>query len=213
MSNRLTKKQEQLVAELRQMYELLRLDFWNVQNRDDEDRTTRLELVMRQIVTSEVIRVFTLMDEYLNVALCHYYFGKQRSFITLWRTKKFKLFNHHVLEELHPLQKLRLVKSIRPIPSAINADIDRLCALRNGLAHAFFPENLRKSQPFWKGESIYGLKGLQRFHEDMERVSAYFWQRELASSANAPVEVARNCSRPPEHTTTGGTGGECNSTL
>jgi hypothetical protein len=186
MPNHLTKKQKRLVAELNEMCELLQLDFWNVQNRDEEDRTTRLELVMRQIVTSEVVRAFTLVDEYLNVALCHYYFGKQRSFITLWKTKKFKLFNHHVLEELHPLQKIRLVKSVRPIPSGISQDIDRLCALRNGLAHAFFPENLRKSQPVWKGESIFGLKGLQRFQEDMERVSNYFWQREIFGSANAP---------------------------
>ena len=105
MSNQLTKKQKHLVAELHQVCELLHLDFWNIQDNDADDRTTRLELVMRQLVVSEVVRAFTLMDEYLNVAMCHYYFGRQKSFITLWKAKKFKLFNHHILEELHPLQE------------------------------------------------------------------------------------------------------------
>ncbi len=153
---------------------------------------------MRQIVTGEVVRAFTVVDEYLNVALCHYYFGKRKSFITLWRTKKFKLFNHHVLRELHPLQKLRLVKSIRAVPSGISRDIDRLRVLRNGIAHAFFPENLRKSQPIWKGEGIFGFKGLQCFCEDMERVFDYFWQRELAGSANEPTDAGRMRSRTPD---------------
>lgn len=213
MSNRLSRKQKRLVGELHQMFELVHLDFWNVQNSDAEDRTTRLELVMRQIVTGEVVRAFTVVDEYLNVALCHYYFGKRKSFITLWRTKKFKLFNHHVLRELHPLQKLRLVKSIRAVPSGISRDIDRLRVLRNGIAHAFFPENLRKSQPIWKGEGIFGFKGLQCFCEDMERVFDYFWQRELAGSANEPTDAGRMRSRTPECTATGCSGGERANTL
>jgi hypothetical protein len=195
MPSHLTKKQKRLVAELHQVCGLLHLDFWNVQANDAEERTTRLELAMRQIVMSQVVSAFTLLDEYLNVAMCHYYFGKQKSSIRLWRTKKFKRFNHHILEELYTPQKIRFLKSVRPIPSRISQDIDRLCALRNGLAHAFFPENLRKSQPVWKGESIFGLKGLQRFHEDMQQVSDYFWEREIAGSGDAPKEPGRPAGR------------------
>ena len=69
---------------------------------------------------------------------------------------------------------LRLVKALRPIPKAISKDIDSLNALRNGLAHAFFPENLRKSKPTWKGKNIYSLDGAKLFMDDMRKVSDFF---------------------------------------
>lgn len=68
-----------------------------------------------------------------------FFFGHKRSFIELWKTKLFKLFNYHVLEELSLMAKLRFVKSISKVPKSVAADIERLNALRNGLAHAFFP--------------------------------------------------------------------------
>jgi hypothetical protein len=106
--------------------------------------------------------------------ICHYYFGKKRSFPQLWKTKRFQLFNYHVLEELYPLQKLRLVKAIRPVPKQVSKSIESLNALRNGLAHAFFPENLRKTKPTWKGKNIFSLEGAKLFMEDMYSVAGFF---------------------------------------
>ena len=54
------------------------------------------------------------------------------------------------------------------------ADIERLNALRNGLAHAFFPENLKKSKPEWKGKKIFSLEGLRFFLDDMAKLDGYF---------------------------------------
>jgi len=184
MSGRLTKKQKALIAELHEISALLHLDFYTADQYPSEGRTALLELAKRQIVLGEVVRVFTMVDELLNIAMCHYFFGKQKSFIKLWKTKKFKIFNHHIIEELYTLQKLRLVKAIGQVPSVISQDIERLCALRNGLAHAFFPENLRKSKPQWKGQDIFSLEGIRRFCEDMSKVYEYFYQRELAGSVN-----------------------------
>ncbi len=102
------------------------------------------------------------------------FFGKKRTFPQLWKTKRFTLFNHYILEELYPLQKLRLVKALRPIPKNISKDIESLNALRNGLAHAFFPANLRKSKPTWKGKNMFSLDGAKSFMDDMHRLSDHF---------------------------------------
>jgi hypothetical protein len=125
-------------------------------------------------VLAQTVTWYTLVDEYLNNEICRYYFGKKRTFPQLWKTKRFRLFNHYILEDLYPLQKLRLVKALRPIPKSIAKDIEALNSLRNGLAHAFFPENLRKSKPTWKGKDIYSLDGAKSFMDDMRRVSDFF---------------------------------------
>jgi hypothetical protein len=106
--------------------------------------------------------------------LCHYFFGRGRSFPQLWKTKRFRNFNYHVLEELSLLKKLAFVKSISKVTKAIAGDIERLNAVRNGLAHAFFPENLKKSKPEWKGKGIFAVDGLRVFMDDMAMLHNYF---------------------------------------
>jgi hypothetical protein len=171
-----------LKEELSQICGLVGLDFWNADSYEPEGRTAILELAKRQIVLSEVVRTYTLVDEYLNTAMCHYFFGKQRGFIRLWRTKRFQVFNYHVIEELSLLQKLRFVQAVRKIPNRVKEAIERLNALRNGLAHAFFPENLRRSQPRYRGKDIFSLEGTRIFQEDMEEVCDYFINREILGS-------------------------------
>ena len=84
------------------------------------------------------------------------------------------MFNYHILEEFSLLQKLRFVKAIKPLPKGVVADIERLNALRNGLAHAFFPENLKKVKPEWKGRSILTVDALRQFADDMQEVFDQF---------------------------------------
>jgi hypothetical protein len=52
--------------------------------------------------------------------------------------------------------------------------IEPLNALRNGLTHAFFPENLRSSKPIWNGKNIFTAEGLTLFIEDMSKISDFF---------------------------------------
>jgi len=117
---------------------------------------------------------YTLVDELLNSRIARYFFGRSRTFPQLWRTKRFTVFNHHVLEELSLLKKLRLVQAVSRVPGPIVKDIERLNALRNGLAHAFFPENLTSARPQWKGKSILSTEVVERFAEDMYAVFDYF---------------------------------------
>ncbi|HZP45091.1 MAG TPA: hypothetical protein VFB15_05525 [Candidatus Binataceae bacterium] len=173
-SDQLTRYQRQLLQEIEQIASIVKLDYQEASAYEPDARTPVLELMRRKLVICEVVTRYTLVDEYLNVRLCHFFFGRKRSFIRLWKTKRFKLFNHHVLEELPLMAKLRFAKSIAPIPKSVAADIERLNSLRNGLAHAFFPENLRKSRPEWKGKKIFTLEGLQLFLDDMAKIAAYF---------------------------------------
>ena len=117
---------------------------------------------------------YTLTDEFLGSEIARFFFPGRRSFPRLWRTKRFRIFNHHVIEELSLLQKLRCVRAIRVVPKSIAADIERLNALRNGLVHAFFPENLKKSRPVWKGKNIFTLDGVRELREDMDRIFEHF---------------------------------------
>jgi hypothetical protein len=52
--------------------------------------------------------------------------------------------------------------------------VEKMNALRNGLAHSFFPEDLRKSKPEYKGKSIFTLDGLKTFMADMSEVTDFF---------------------------------------
>jgi hypothetical protein len=173
----LTRLQKKLLAEVTEIAELSRVDYENILDYDGEQRTVRLQMMKNQIVRSQVIWDYTYVDELLGAAICHYFFGKKRGFIKLWKTKRFKNFNHYILEVLSLTEKLRLVKAIHKVPKPVAADIEALNALRNGLAHAFFPENLRSSKPIYKGKDIFSREGLERFIEDMGKVSSFFLGR------------------------------------
>ncbi len=136
----LTKKQKELINELDEITSLLTLDYQNFHKYEKEGRTSYLEAAKDKIIRGQIIVWYTLVDELLNMELCHYFFGKKHSFIKLWKTKKFQNFNYYVLEELYLLQKLRFVKSIKKIPKSISNDIEKINYLRNGLTHSFFPK-------------------------------------------------------------------------
>lgn len=173
---KLTRKQKELIKEIEEIYDHFSLDYYNIQSYEHAGRTPYLEAARDKVVRGQVVIWYTLVDEFLTNVISRYYFGKMRSFPELWRTKKFKNFQYHIIEELHLMQKLRHVKAIKKIPKSIISDIERLNALRNGLAHAFFPENLRKSTPKWKGESIFSLKGLKLLQQDFDKIVDYFLQ-------------------------------------
>jgi hypothetical protein len=110
----------------------------------------------------------------LSSELSVHFFGTEKNCPALWKTKRFQLFNYHFLEEMSLLPKFRYVKALRKIPKTVAADVERLNALRNGVAHAFFPENLKKSRAVWKGKSIFSFDGLKTFHADMRVVTQFF---------------------------------------
>lgn len=170
----MTPKQKRLIQELDGIVSHLGLDYRNIADYEEESRTVILERIRRHLIRGEVVGEYTLIDEFLSNRICHYFFGKKRSFIRLWKMKKFKNFNYHIIEQLSLLEKLRFVKDISKVPRSVAAEIERVNSHRNGLAHAFFPENLRKSKPLWKGKDIFTLDGLTQFSDDMQKVHEHF---------------------------------------
>ncbi|HKV27924.1 MAG TPA: hypothetical protein VJN90_06595 [Candidatus Acidoferrales bacterium] len=168
----MTKKQAALIQELDEISSLLRLDYRTIRNYKLSVRTLHLLRMKNHLIRGEVIMQYTLIDEYLSNRLCRYFFGK-RSFISLWRTKKFRNFNYYVIEHLSLMEKLKFVKSITDIPRNIARDIERINGLRNGLAHAFFPQNLRNQKPIYKGKDIFTREGIGLFISDMTAISHF----------------------------------------
>lgn len=167
--------QRQLVRDINELNGLFLLDPRNITDGyEPASWTPRLQLARNQLIRSQILMDYTLIDEFLNTRIAHFFFGRKKPFWKLWRTKKFRLFNYHVVEDLSLLKKLQLVRAISPIPIGIREDIERLNSLRNGIAHAFFPENLKKAKPVWKGENIFTLKGVRKFQDDMRKVIDYF---------------------------------------
>jgi hypothetical protein len=174
---KLTKKQRELVAELNHLTSTLGLDCDEiVADAYPEVKTPLLQLAKDQLTRSAIILKYVLMDEFLSGVICWHYFGKKRGFPELWKTKRFKSFNYFVLEKLYLLQKLELVRSIHDIPRWVSSDLAALNELRNGIAHSFFPQS-RRRKPDWKGQSVFAPDGLDRFLEDMQKLSDFFVQR------------------------------------
>ncbi len=181
MGSGLTPKQKRIIKELDDIYSLTAMDYWNIEEYPKEGRTAILELQKRQAVTGAIIMQYTLIDEMMNYEICRYFFGSNKTSIQLWRTKKFQNFNYYILESLYLLQKLRLVRTFYGIPKNIVEDVERLDALRNAVAHAFFPENLRRyktrHKTVYKGKDVFTLEGMKLFTEDMQRVNDFFVSR------------------------------------
>jgi len=175
--SRLTKKQRDLVAEVQHLISSIGLDPAQVVSEaDPESRTPYLELAKDQIIRSAVILKYVLMDEFLSAVICWHYFGRKRSFQRLWKTKRFQSFNYFVLERLYLLQKLDLVRNVHDLPKWVSSDLGALNELRNGIAHSFFPQN-RRRKPEWKGQSVFGAAGFDRFLEDMQKLAEFFVER------------------------------------
>ena len=179
--NHLTAKQRRLLQELDEISSLLKLDYHEIQRYGQLSRTYRLEYAKRHFVRGEVVLQYTLVDEFVSDILCGYFFGG-KSYIRLWKTKRFRNFNYFIVEKLSLLEKFAFVRAIQVIPKPIVREIEQLNALRNGIAHAFYPENLKALKPKWKGASIFGLDGLRRFVGDMGTLTQFL--RSKMSAAN-----------------------------
>lgn len=169
-----TGKQKILLNEIKELIEIVGIDHDNLEDYEKDFITPHLERVKDHLIRSAVIMDYALIDEHLNMVLVNYFFGKKSQVIKLWKTKKFKNFNYFILEKLYLLNKLDLACEIISIPGDIVSDIRKLNDLRNGLAHTFFPENLRRNKPIYKGKSVYTMEGFRAYQADTEKANSFF---------------------------------------
>jgi hypothetical protein len=174
---RLTPKQRALIAEVKRLLSSLYMDPDELGTLEDSsERTTRLELAKRQIIISAIVLAYVLMDEFLTIIMCWHFFGKERDFPELWKTKRFQVFNYQLMEKTYLVQKLDFVKAIHDIPKPISSDLMALNDLRNAVAHSFFPEN-RRRKPEWKDKNVFEKEGFTQFQEDVMKLKAFFFER------------------------------------
>jgi len=181
MADSLTAKQRRLMKELDEISGIVRVDYWNIRERERESRTPVLEVMKRELIRGEIIGQYTLIDDLLSTELCKY-FLPGKNLIAQWKTKRFRRFNYYIIERLYLTQKLAFLKDLYRVPKDIASAIEEINALRNAMAHAFFPENLRAYQmrgrpaprkPIaarYKGEDIFTAKGVRRFVDDSGKV-------------------------------------------
>jgi hypothetical protein len=180
----LTRTQRQLVREIEKIASIASMDHWNIEEYEEERRTSQLKLMKDQLVRSVVIMKYTLIDELLSSIISQKYFKhplKGFSYKRLWRTKAFRAFAHHMLDGLYLLTKMRLVHDLGPIPNEYRETIDRLNALRNAVAHSFFPEQRyqyrQHRKVIYRGIDIFTIQGFTQFDDDCQRVIDYFVKR------------------------------------
>ncbi len=178
----LTRKQRKLVAEIREISTITDMDHWNIDNYEAPFRTLFLEIMKNKIVRSDVVLKYAVIDELLSVLICHEYFPKPRrgeTFRRLWKKKPFRIFVHHILDEMYVLGKLRVVHAT--VPKDVRENVERINALRNALAHSLFPENRRQymehGKVIYRGSDIFTKQGMENFINDFDLVHTYLGKR------------------------------------
>ena len=181
---KLTAKQRRLIAEFEEIAAAARIDYWNILDYEEDARTPILQIMKQQLIRGEIIMRYTLIDEFLSVIMCRYYFKSPKdkfSFAQLWRTKKFQIFAHYFLDETYLLKKMAIVDAIKKIPSPVKSAIARINDVRNAVTHSFFPENRRQYRAYkkvmYRDSDVFSHEGITKFLEDAQRAEDYLMQQ------------------------------------
>ena len=180
----LTRKQRRLRSEIEEIASAVDMDHWNIEQYDPEQRDVFLELMKDKLVRSEVILKYTLLDEFLADITCNYYFHrpkKNETYRTLWKTKRFKIFVHYLMDETYLMKKLAIVHAIGAVPRDVSSAIARINDVRNALAHSLFPQNRRRymahKKVMYNGVHLFTPEGVEKFGEDFDLAHKYLMKR------------------------------------
>lgn len=175
----LTTANKRKINKIKALSELAGISFWSAeQEADDDTREAILNLCEDRVVRAGVIAEYVLIDELLTDLICQHFFPTKKSFARLWRTRTFKNFNFHIMEDMSLLKKLTLVKSIVDVPKPLAEIVQHINSIRNALAHSFFPQNRRehkqRGRVTYRRHSLLSLAGYKAFSDDAEQVIQFF---------------------------------------
>jgi hypothetical protein len=143
-----------------------------------------INITVHKMVVAEVVMQYTLLDELLAECIVRYFFEIDPDvlhYAKAWESEKFKIFVHHILDETFLLKKLSIVHAISPVPSEITKIVQRVNAVRNGLAHSFFPENRKENKGtgtvLYADADIRSLDGMRAFKTDTKQAYHYLYDR------------------------------------
>jgi hypothetical protein len=179
----LTQTQQKLRREIEEIATLIGTDFWNAEQYRPSTRTICLELMKDKLVRGEVVAKYTLADEFLTNIICDFYFrrGKTSHYGKLWKTPRFKLFVHHIMDETYLMKKLTIVHAIKAVPKDVSNALARINDTRNALAHSLFPQNRRRyvetKKVVHNGVPLFTPEGVARFRDDVDLAVDYLKKR------------------------------------
>jgi hypothetical protein len=133
-----------------------------------------LQSMIDQVVRSEIILEYTMIDADLDHLLFKHFFGSGKKLEKARRTKRYRTLRLP-LEGLYILQKLSLVRSFTDVPRSVASKIAAINDLRNGIAHAFHLSDLKKSKRTYKGMNVFTPKGLEVFRRDAAEIRHFFY--------------------------------------
>lgn len=188
MESGLTAKQKRVMKELDDIFSVIGMDYWRIEEYRKESRSGILDMQKRKAITGQIIMTHSFVDELLDAEVCEYFFGSGKSSIDAmvesmrWlRSKKYRDFNEYVLGRMSLVEKLKLVKTLYGVPKRIVEDVEELNRLRNIVAHECYPEDLKRfkprRRPLYKGKNIFTVERIKVFGEDMVGVSEFFIDR------------------------------------
>lgn len=129
-----------------------------------------------------MVTEYTLLDDLLSTLLCRYYLKQPRkSRFIQWKKKKFRVFVQYMLDEMYLLKKMEAVHAYKPLPKELREILRRLNAIRNAVAHSFFPENRKEYRKdrkvLWDRKPLDTPEGVQALRNDCHRVFVYLAKR------------------------------------
>ena len=117
----LTRAERKLRSEVEEIASFVQMDVvWNFE-RYAPDLTTWLGIMKDKLVRSHIVAQYTFIDEYLTMIICNYYFYRPKKNIwyrELWKTKRFRVFMHHLMDEMFMPKKLSVVEAIKDVPTS-----------------------------------------------------------------------------------------------
>ena len=179
----LTWHQRRLLREIGQIANIAKVDYPQIQKAyEPDERTTILHVMKDKIVRGDVVVKYTVLDEFLTDIICDYYFDRNEpDYGRLWKTKRFRVFVHYIMDEIYMLKKLTIVHAIRAVPKDVRSAITRINDVRNDLAHSFFPQQRRRyvrgKQVTYDGVRLFTTEGMTRFTKDFDLAYEYLRKR------------------------------------
>jgi hypothetical protein len=171
---------EYLLNEAQEIASLVGVDLETIKG----SSSIHLEMAIHKMVIAEVVVRYTLLDEILGELIVRYFFKVEPEtlhFEDQWKTPEFKIFVHHILDEMFLLKKASVVHAIEELPSDVNKVLPKVNAVRNALAHSFFPENRKEfkstGKVLYNDVDIRTAPGLRLFLEDVHRAYDYLYAR------------------------------------
>jgi hypothetical protein len=135
----------------------------------NEDNVNNLKHDLNTIVIGLVIQGYNLVNVYLDILILNYYFPTKNQS----NAKPRKLFSQYILDCLYLINKADFCNNILPLRKKMMENIHKINNIRNDLSHSIFPELRKKNRTYYKGESIYSLKGMNLFKDDVMDIVNY----------------------------------------